>query len=102
MHLFEEKLYNDNITLEFYKEKKCLLIKMFAEQRLKNTDWMCIRHRDQKDNVDDTPTLTNQQYKDLLDSRKAIRDYSGSLETLINACETKEAVAAVQWVDGDI
>jgi hypothetical protein len=44
-----------------------------ATDYLTNTDWLVIRHRDQVD-LNQTTSLTNEQYLDLLAKRQQARD----------------------------
>jgi len=79
-----------------FQADKISSFKVSAASELSALDWKCIRHRDQVDNSEAT-SLTSQEYTDLLNERKAIRDKSNNKETAINACSTMAQIHVITW-----
>lgn len=57
------------------------LLRLERDRRLSNTDWLCLRHRDEQDSGA-TTTLTADQYAELLTYRRALRDLPATAEDI--------------------
>jgi hypothetical protein len=78
----------DIIVNAAYQEKLDVSVpgpsfKDIRNSKLSDTDWMVIRHKDQKDLNLDT-TLSNQQYLTLLNYRQQLRDITSLYSSLDN------------------
>lgn len=72
-----------------YKLKKLSKVKESANEKLKETDWVVNRYRDQ---VDDgiEPDMLESEYLDLLNERESIRDESDEFEKLVKSSKNKK------------
>lgn len=80
-------LRNQDSELDFQKNNLINLVKVNASRLLKITDFKAIRHRDEVD-MGVTTSITNDEYKTILATRKKIRDKSNELESEINSINT--------------
>lgn len=84
------------VPISDLKQEKITAIKASAKALLSTTDWESIRHRDQEANGE-TTSLTSQEYTDLLNSRKSIRDQSNTFESNLIALTDYQDVKNFTW-----
>jgi len=80
-------------------ELKANKIKEFnqhAKQELTKLDWKVLRHIEQKELQIQT-SLTENEYQELLQNKRSIRDKVNNLETIINTTTTVEELTEVTW-----
>jgi len=89
--VYDGKNIVENAIIDDVKTSRKNEVRRIANAMLVETDWKCIRHRDQVDSLSGT-SLTSEQYEALLDGRQKIRDWSNAQEALIDALTTIEEV----------
>jgi len=83
-----------------YKRNKIQEIKNIAYRILSETDWKVIRHRDQSVMESGIiPSLSPEEYQNLLQYRQSVRDWSNQKENEANNASTIEEVKNISLED---